>query len=279
VRSDGAHTEKVAANQNSSSDGGSYAAEVAACTVGGVGGEPGMDAHTTEAAADPASDTDGDVRGCDCPAGPDDSDAAVSDYSYTTINNFLIVGSVSEILMSHSSGTAASSNLAHDMAANGSVMATAVDSDAVADGVVDRCDSDITTGGTVVKAVSSDSKAVSVGVSDVTWSEAACRCGSAAAPGPGRADSEEISCLENGQEPRNAYYRRCIRGGCYFPDSPSRAILPASGPSRQSFNHELVCSPQRYEAGELGELVHRTCSSLASRENLFIVPALYQTLL
>jgi hypothetical protein len=186
VRSDGAHTEKVAANQNSSSDGGAYAAEEAAYTGGGRGGEPGIDAHATEAAADPASDTDGDVRGCDCPAGPDDSDAAVSDYSYTTINNFLIVGSVSEILMSHSSGTAASSNLAHDMAANGSVMATAVDSDAVADGVVDRCDSDITTGGTVVKAVSSDSKAVSVGVSDVTWSEAACRCGSAAAPGRAR---------------------------------------------------------------------------------------------
>ena len=191
VRSDDAYTEKVASNQNSSSDGGAYAAEVAACTVGGVGGEPGIDAHTTEAAADPASDTDGDVRGGDCPAGPDDSDAAVSDYSYTTINNYLIVGSVSEILMSHSSGTAASSNLVYDMAANG--LATAVDSDAVADGVVDGCDSDITTGGTVVKAVSSDSKAVSVGVSVVTWSEAACRCGSAAAPGPVRADSEEIS--------------------------------------------------------------------------------------
>ncbi len=136
MRSDGAHTEKVAANQNSSSDGGAYAAEVAACTVGGVGGEPGMDAHTTEAAADPTSDTDGDVRGGDCPAGPDDSYAAVSDYSYITINNFLIVGSVLETLMSHSSGTAASSKLA-DMAANGSVTATTVDSDAVADGVVD----------------------------------------------------------------------------------------------------------------------------------------------
>ena len=141
-----------------------------------------IDAHTTKAAADQAIDTDGDVRGGDC----DDSDAAVSDYSYTTIDNFLIVGSVSETLMSHSSDTAASRNLA-DMAANGSVTAATVDS-ADRDGVVDGCDSDITTGGTVVKAASSDSKAVSVGVSDVTWSEAACRCGSAAAPGPGLAD-------------------------------------------------------------------------------------------
>jgi hypothetical protein len=77
------------------------------------------------------------------------------------------------------------------MAADGSAATAAVDSGAVAGGVVEGCDSDTTAGGTLVKAASGDSKAVSVGVPDVILLVAACRCGSEAASGPGRANSDK----------------------------------------------------------------------------------------
>ncbi len=83
--------------------------------------------RTTEAAADPDSDTDGDVRGGDGPDGPDDlnnriyrnSDAAVSCDSEAMNQSYLIVGSDSETVVNHSSDTAARSNLVV-MAADGS---------------------------------------------------------------------------------------------------------------------------------------------------------------
>jgi len=196
--SDDARTEKVAANRNGSADGGAYAAEAAGDTGhgGGVGGdEPSIDALMPKAATNQASETDCDVRGGDGPAVGSDlsnlnrnSDAAVSGDSYTIIHNCSVIGSDSERLMGPSSVTAASSHLIA-MAANGSAAATmAVDSDGVADG----CDSDTAAGGTMIKAASSDSKAVSMNVSDVTWSATAW-CGSEIAPGPGRADSDEIN--------------------------------------------------------------------------------------
>ena len=202
ARSNDARTEKVAANRNGSADGGAYAAEAAGDPGGGVGGdEPGIEAHT-KAATDPASDIYGDVRGGDGPAGPydlnnlnrnHDSDAAVRGDSYTMIHKCSIVGSDSERLLSPSSDAAVSSSLVAMAAADGcsATAAAAVDS-AVANGEVDGCDSDTMAGGTVIKAASSDSQAVSVNVSDVTWSAAAW-CGSEAAPGPGRADSDEIN--------------------------------------------------------------------------------------
>ena len=65
--------------------------------------------------------------------------------------------------MSYSSNTAASSKLVA-MAADGSATEAAGDSDAVADGGVEECDSDTTAGGTVIKAARSDSEVVAVGL-------------------------------------------------------------------------------------------------------------------
>ncbi len=94
ARGDNTSTEEVADDKYGSAGGGRYAEEAVDDTGGGVDGEPGIDAHTTEAAADP----DCDVRGGDSdgPDGPDDlnnrnSDEAVSCGSKTKYHSYLIV--------------------------------------------------------------------------------------------------------------------------------------------------------------------------------------------